>query len=683
MAISFSSGTLTITGTETIATVYSASVSNSWNIIARTGDGSLGSQYVFSGFTNFDIGDGTASTLFSVEDAILRFTGLSRMRVRSNAVFRCGNLLNNNATKPCAVYVALGEDFFYTEGTGAYRQYGGLFYALTRIGREGSAVQGSWEFQNVDLKLGDSITKSLLIIRSSYLHDSTGVAIKLSDPSSILPKAIIANSTFAFQPLTEGTYTLADLTLTNIIVDAIFNSVSASTLIFVNPSKLNFTFQGNTGNTAFVRFRFDLNVKNAGSNLQNVRVFIKDGQAGSAFNGLTASNGSITQQFLTYRRWTGTNVSTVTDFSAHTVTARRYGFVESAFPVIADRDNVFGLSAVVYAFTSLSESAALAITGVAIDYGSRIITLSGAASLSSVHDFLYARACDTTGIQHEIPLVFSSPTAAASNYSWVLPAPMTGSTAVITLASGRNITLSAAGNYSGNKFGVSVTGVVTVAAGATNLTGWTFASGATINVSSGSAIVTVDSLTGITAGSGVTLQLVQPILTLTGFPAGSQVIISQAGVQRALVNDQNPPYAYTKRAADSPFHDIVINATGYKPFRLTVDLNGDTAVPVSLIAESSAQVVDANLAAFGRLMSSNAKVRALITQALGVAGLVDEATILQIGAWRTAAHKTAWNAVVVHASITVPTGGEIAAWSALVVSTGVSGISFNGTTGAY
>lgn len=216
-----------------------------------------------------------------------------------------------------------------------------------------------------------------------------------------------------------------------------------------------------------------------------------------------------------------------------------------------------------------------------------------------------------------------------------------------------------------------------------NLRNQTIASGTTINVTSGTATVLSTSATGITAGSGVTLQLVQPILTLIGFPAGSQVIVSQAGVQRNLVNNQSPPYTYTKLAADSPFHDVTINATGYKPYTATINLAVDSTIPVAMIAESSTQTVDANLAAFGRLMSSNTKVRAMITQALGVAGLVDEATILQIGAWRTAAHKAAWNAVVVHGSITAPSGGEIAAWSALVVSTGVTGISFNGTTGGY
>jgi hypothetical protein len=524
MAIAFTSGTLTITGTESIENLYTASTTNSWGVITRTGDGSLGTYYTILGFTNFDIGDGSTSTLFFANDIIVRISGLSRLRIRSNAVMRFGNVLNAIPTTPCNVYIHLGEDFFYTEGTGAYRQYGGLFYAQTRLGREGSAVQGSWEFQYVDQKLGDSITKSRLTIGAGYLHDSTGVAIKLSDPASTLPKATIANSTFAFQPLTEGTYTLTDLTLVNIIRDAIFNSVSASTLIFVNPSKLNFTFTGNAGNTAFVRFRFDLNVKNAGSNLQNVRVFVRDGQAGSAFNGLTAANGSITQQFLTYKRWNGADVSVVTDFSAHTVTVRRYGFVESTFPVVADRDNAFGLSATVYAFTTLSESAALAITGVTIDYGGKIITLSGAATLSSVHDFLYARACDSTGIQNEIPLVFSSATAAASNYSWVLPAAMTGSSALISLSAGRNVTLSTAGDYSGNKFGISATGVVSVVAGTTDLSGWTFTSGATITRVSGSAIVLVSpsQIANITPGTGVTIRqtpvtLTAPNLTSTAF----------------------------------------------------------------------------------------------------------------------------------------------------------------------
>lgn len=77
------------------------------------------------------------------------------------------------------------------------------------------------------------------------------------------------------------------------------------------------------------------------------------------------------------------------------------------------------------------------------------------------------------------------------------------------------IDLVAAGNYSATVAQVPSIGVVTVADGASNLSTWSFASGATINLRAAAtaATVTVTSTTGITAGAGVTL--VAPVLTVT------------------------------------------------------------------------------------------------------------------------------------------------------------------------
>lgn len=78
------------------------------------------------------------------------------------------------------------------------------------------------------------------------------------------------------------------------------------------------------------------------------------------------------------------------------------------------------------------------------------------------------------------------------------------------------ITLQSAGNYSSLKSEIAATGIVVVSPGVTDLRGWTFAADATINVSSGNAIVTVDSIVGITAGTNVTIKSGQ--ITFTGFP---------------------------------------------------------------------------------------------------------------------------------------------------------------------
>lgn len=140
------------------------------------------------------------------------------------------------------------------------------------------------------------------------------------------------------------------------------------------------------------------------------------------------------------------------------------------------------------------------------------ITLSGTLTLSQVYDSrkLYWRNNDGVScpVQDGFTADFGSAditlSAAANN-----PATTAKYTAGTTTGTA---TLSAAGNYSGTPWTRPSGSTTTVAPGSTSLVGWTL-TGSTINVSSGAATVTVSSLSGITAGSGVTLVL--PPITLT------------------------------------------------------------------------------------------------------------------------------------------------------------------------
>ena len=95
----------------------------------------------------------------------------------------------------------------------------------------------------------------------------------------------------------------------------------------------------------------------------------------------------------------------------------------------------------------------------------------------------------------------------------------------VSLASGKSVTLTQAGIYSQISFNLTATNVVTVAPGNTDLRGWTFAVGATINVSSTTALVTVNDATGITTGTGVTLQTPQATIRFHGMPTVSNTIL--------------------------------------------------------------------------------------------------------------------------------------------------------------
>ena len=91
------------------------------------------------------------------------------------------------------------------------------------------------------------------------------------------------------------------------------------------------------------------------------------------------------------------------------------------------------------------------------------------------------------------------------------------------LAAGKTLTFAQNGDKSSAIYLIPATGIVVVAPGATNLQKSVFTAGATINVSSGTATVTVDSTTGITAGTGVTLQTPQASIIAPNIASGTRV----------------------------------------------------------------------------------------------------------------------------------------------------------------
>jgi hypothetical protein len=222
---------------------------------------------------------------------------------------------------------------------------------------------------------------------------------------------------------------------------------------------------------------------------------------------------------------------------------------------------------------------------------------------------------------------------------------------------------------SGSQFG----GVITSNKSLT-LSGCTFAPGTTINTSAGAISIAVDpaQIANITAGANVTI-FSQSTLTLTGFPNGSRVVISQSGRTQDLVNGQNSPYSFVGPAGG---YGVVISAAGFKDLTFSVDLSTSQAIPVSMIAESSTQQVDQALSRFIQFMRSDSRYSTMLTEALAVSGLRDEAFTVRLGLWSSAEFKVAWNALIASSSITDPTSGEVAVWTGYLSQSGYMGISF-------
>ena len=95
------------------------------------------------------------------------------------------------------------------------------------------------------------------------------------------------------------------------------------------------------------------------------------------------------------------------------------------------------------------------------------------------------------------------------------------------LSPGKTLTFAQNGDKSGAVYLIPSAGVVVVAPGSTDLRKSIFASGSTINVSSGTATVTVDSVTGITAGTGVTVQAPLVFVSAPNFAQNTRVQVAR------------------------------------------------------------------------------------------------------------------------------------------------------------
>jgi len=232
---------------------------------------------------------------------------------------------------------------------------------------------------------------------------------------------------------------------------------------------------------------------------------------------LTANASGVISQLLLTSTRNGTGfaqpsvaASTVAASAAYTwtITARKYDYVVAADSDVLYAAQSFSLASSMLVqislvpFLSLSEAASAALTGISlVASGATSGTATLSTALTSVQVWQYYRQFIATFANFGSADKWNYDGTILNFDVWnvTLTAALTGqiqSAGTITIGSGGSVTSAIA----------TATTIVIVQPGSTNLSSWTFASGATINVSSGLATVTVFSTTGITAGTGVTLQ---------------------------------------------------------------------------------------------------------------------------------------------------------------------------------
>lgn len=238
----------------------------------------------------------------------------------------------------------------------------------------------------------------------------------------------------------------------------------------------------------------------------------------------------------------------------------------------------------------------------------------------------------------------------------------------IALGENQTLTLAVAETYTGN-WQIPATGTVELVAGTYDLSAFTFTAGATLNLSSGTATVTVLSDPGIVTTGAGTINIVepQPVLTITNFPDNSTVTLSQLGFTLITLNNTDSPFTYQTLANQANEYQVKVEASGFEDYFVTLSKTSTTAVWAAT-EEGSGQAVDDNKQVFMKLMSEN---EAFIRIANNDPYLVQQR-------WLDPGWTANWaNAVIGDA----PSTAEIAGWASLLTLTGWSGISFDANTG--
>lgn len=221
--------------------------------------------------------------------------------------------------------------------------------------------------------------------------------------------------------------------------------------------------------------------------------------------------------------------STDTDYTSAPANVRIRSRKIGVLPIeLTDQITSTGISAVA-AFTTnpYSTVSGASVTGVSLTVSSPTVTLisiSQTRAIAEVADYCFNYLVGN--LADDVFLSYDGNSFAPTCDITLASGGILSGNATVVLAASKILRLNVARTYSFNA-SIPATGIVRVADGATSLLGFEFASGATIELLPGAtaATVTVSDTTGITAGTGVTLQEPEITMRLYGIPNVTNAIL--------------------------------------------------------------------------------------------------------------------------------------------------------------
>jgi hypothetical protein len=216
-----------------------------------------------------------------------------------------------------------------------------------------------------------------------------------------------------------------------------------STLDLINSSRRDYTttFQAdaNFGTLSYI-YEADVNVKNtSGTNLSGVKIGFWDALNANNVWLTTDAGGNIAQQQLLnsriYRNTLGQAIAGITEAKTpHKFKVMSYAY--NYFNVSKDVSKQFADGIVLSAdpYVTLSESAANALTGISINWSTKVITVSGTRTLNELYDYCKAQNVASVGNAfYDQPLLTTDGVNFALNgFTMTITGSVTGLTEVLT-----------------------------------------------------------------------------------------------------------------------------------------------------------------------------------------------------------------------------------------------------------
>ena len=576
-------GVLECVGTGiTSANIHSAIQSDP--TLGTSTENTTGAKHVYSFDCDIRIGNSGSTGTSSSWDASNQLISINCTTFEIYGQFLMGNKSTGYSQSGGALVVKTSaNDNFKLLQNGILKIYGSFVYSFWRVYAESS---NTWVTEDCDLELEDSVsvagTGSSISYKDSRIHNTSSVGVKYYGDSSHtfdLTNVKVQKCQYALQ-LDSNVKSVENVELDSCNYHTVPN-VGNSDITFINPDFLDYRPAGaNVYDLAAIEFNFELTLLDeVGNAIQDVRVYLEDGQGSQRLNALTNVDGHPTGlTTFQHSTWIG---ATKTDRASHILRSRKYGkyYFSGARTAVANSNESIRLND--NPNTTLTEASAYAQTGISIDGVAKTITITDSTlTASNIYDYAQAWAVQPVNMQYDEPL------STLNGESFTMP---TGWVMVISNSIQGGITITGDVKLLSNVSLTShnISGTLTFTVSGTYLINESSIT-EVVNTSGGAVTLNTNGGLNVTTNTGPNITINIPVIytgiSFTGLQSGSQVRIYTTGTTSYVANNDSTgtSYDWNPEYVSDQIVDYTIYKANYVPIRVTGVTLGNTITNVAV-----------------------------------------------------------------------------------------------------